>query len=176
MENPYQPPESSLTSKSNLSQFYQRGRYVVMDPSSGWPARCFKCNNDTHETKKVVLTYVNPWIYLSILITPIITIILGLILRKRFAVELPLCDVHQLKHKRFLLFQWGAVALLFALMVMAYTTPYGFLGLVALVGFLVIVISAIFGRLAFAAKYKNDKLWVSGADKAFRNSLPEFVK
>ena len=113
MENPYQPPESSLTSKSNLSQFYQRGRYVVMDSRSGWPARCFKCNKDTQETKKVVLTY---------------------------------------------------------------TTPYGFLGLVALVGFLVIVISAIFGRLAFAAKYKNDKLWVSGADKAFRNSLPEFVK
>jgi hypothetical protein len=173
-ESPYDPPKSSLVDLHH-SDVSRKGRYVVLDPEIEWPSRCFKCNEKTEIKKEVTLTYVNPWIYLSILFTILLTIILVMIFRKKFKTELPLCEQHIKKRKYFLLFQWAMVAIMAVGIVIGVLTSTDILLALSAFVFLVILISAIFGRLAFAAKLKNGKIFVSGAGKDFLNSLPDYV-
>ncbi len=173
-DSPYDPPKSSLVDMHH-GEIYRKGRYVVHEPNVGWPSRCFKCNEDTSLRKEVKLTYINPWIYLSILITFLLTIILALIFRKRFTVNLPLCEQHIAKRKNFIIFQWAMVAIMTAGFLIGSLTEMKILLVVSLFVFLITIISAIFGRLALAAKYKNGNLWVTGAGKGYLNSLPDFV-
>jgi len=173
MENPYKPPESSLKSERRDSQFSRHGRYVVMDPESKWPSRCIKCNKATESEKKIVLTYLNPWIYLSIFITPLLTLILYFIFRKRFETDLPLCKVHIKRRKYFLFFQWSMLTIFIVCLLSAISAGSDALGILAIICFLIVFVSSLFGRLAFAAKYKEELLWITGSSKGFRNSLPD---
>jgi hypothetical protein len=173
-ESPYAPPKSSLINTTN-GGMSRKGRYVVLDPDVEWPSRCFKCNKETNYKKTVKLAYVNPWLYLTILINILITVILVLIFQKRFIVELPLCEEHRLKRRNFLVFQWLMVALLLGTTVAAAMTEHVAFVVLAAVFLLIVLVSAIFGRLAFVAKHKNGNIWVRGGGKAFLNNLPDFV-
>jgi hypothetical protein len=173
-ESPYAPPKSSLIN-TNSGGMRRKGRYVIFDPDIEWPSRCFKCNKATSHKKRVKLAYVNPWIYLSVLINVIITVVLAAVFQKRFSVDLPLCEEHTIKRRNFLILQWVMAALLAASIGVAISTESLAFSVTAIFVFIVLVISAIFGRLAFAAKLKNGNLWVTGAGKDFLNSLPEFV-
>ena len=173
-ESPYQPPKSVLVD-AHQGELRRKGRYVVLKPELEWPSRCFKCNTETSLKKEVRLTYINPWIYLSILITVLLTIILALIFRKKFTENLPICEGHIKKRKNFLVFQWAMVAVMTAGIVIGSLTEMKGFFVVSGIVFLLIVISSIFARLAFAAKYKNGILWVTGSGKEFRNSLPDFI-
>jgi hypothetical protein len=174
IESPYETPKSSLVDVDNCN-ISRKGRYAVLKPDIEWPSRCFKCNQETSLRKEVKLTYLNPWIYISILFTILLTIILALIFRKRFTVNLPLCELHIKKRKKFLIFQWALVAVMSISIFIGVLSTIDVLVLLSIVTFLVILISAIFGRLAFAAKYTNGNLWITGAGKEFLNNLPDFV-
>lgn len=173
-ESPYAPPKSSLINTA-ATGIYGFKRYVIHKDGVEWPSRCFKCNTDTNTTKKVKLVYVNPWIYLSLLITPILTIILALIFQKKFTVQLPVCEVHLKKRKNFLFFQWATVFLTIVGFIIGAATNSDVAIMLSMVLILVIVISALAGRLVYAAKFKKDNLWVRGAGKEFLSSLPDFV-
>jgi hypothetical protein len=172
-QSPYKPPKSALLGVED-SEASRKGRYVVFKPDIEWPSRCFKCNKETDQKKEVKLTYVNPWIYVSILFTILLTIILALIFQKKFKVSLPLCENHLKKRKNFLIFQWTMVAVMTAGILAGILANLDVLFIVSIFVFIVIVISAIFGRLVFAAKYKNGNLWVTGGGKPFLNSLSDF--
>ena len=174
IESPYEPPKSSLVDVDycNMSR---KGRYAVFKPDIVWPSRCFKCNKETKLRKKLKLSYVNPWIYLSILITILLTFILALIFRKKFTVDLPLCELHLKKRKNFKIFQWTLVAVMTISFVIAMLTNIDVLLFVPIAIFVIILISAISGRLAAAAKYKDGSIWVTGGGKEFLNSLPDLV-
>ncbi|NKB35869.1 MAG: hypothetical protein GKR93_01685 [Gammaproteobacteria bacterium] len=174
VESPYETPKSSLIDVLH-DDICRNGRYVVIRPDVEWPSRCFKCNEDTILKKEVKLTYINPWIYLSILINVLITIILALIFRKKFTVDLPLCERHVKRRKNFLIFQWTMVAVITAGIIIGSLTELTFFLGISMLVLLMVLVSAIFGRLAFAAKYKNEYIWVTGAGKEFLKSLPEFV-
>jgi hypothetical protein len=154
----------------------RKGRYVILDPDLEWPSRCFKCNKETSYKKEVKLTYVNPWLYLTILINVLITVILAMIFQKIFTVNLPICEEHRLKHRNFIIFQWSMVALFVAALAIGIVTESLVFAAVAILVFLIILFSGIFGRLAFAAKFKNGNIWVRGAGKDFLNSLPDYVE
>lgn len=170
--SPYEPPKSTLidTQQGDISR---NGRYVIIRPESEWPSRCFKCNEETDQNKKLTLTYINPWIYVSILINVLITIILALIFRKRFPVKLPLCELHQQKHKNLLIFQWVMLAVVISGVVAGLYTDESMYLFAAMVGFFPLIISSLFGRLAHASRYRDDFLWIRGAGKEFLNSLPD---
>ena len=170
--SPYQPPASELIDPTHGAPSRQ-GRYVVLNPQAEWPSRCFKCNGETDLTKKLQLTYVNPWIYLSILINILITLVLALIFRKRFKINLPLCEAHIKRRRKFLIFQWSMVALLVVTVAIGWLTEFSITTQVSIFLFLVIAISAIFGRVAFVAKLKKGNIWVRGARKGFIDSLPD---
>jgi hypothetical protein len=173
-DSPYAPPESELVD-AHTSRISRKGRYIVFDPKFELPSRCFKCNQATNFKKDVKLTYVNPWIYVSILVTILLTIILALIFRKKFKVELPLCERHEKKRKNFQIFQWTMVALMVAGFAIGISTNSDvILGASSLI-ILIIIISALFGRRPQAARYRNEKIWITGSGKEFRNSLPDFI-
>ena len=174
IESPYEPPKSSLVDVDNFS-ISRQGRYSVLKPDIEWPSRCFKCNQETSLRKEVKLTYLNPWIYISILFTILLTIILALIFRKKFTVNLPLCELHIKKRKKFLIFQWALVAVMSISILVGVLSTINVLVFLSIVTFSVLLISAIFGRLAYVAKYKNGNLWITGAGKEFLNNLPDFI-
>jgi hypothetical protein len=119
------------------------------------------------------LSYVNPWIYLSVLLNILITMILVLIFQKKFIIELPLCDTHLRKRKQFLIVQWLSLAATFALFGMGAALNKPLLLIISIVSFLIVVLMAIFSRIAFIAKRKNDTLWIKGAGAPFLASLRE---
>ncbi len=172
--SPYQPPKSDLVDATIIG-LSRKGRYLVLKPESVWPSRCIKCNSETDYKKQTTLVYVNPWIYLSLLINLLVTIILTLIFRKKFIVHIPLCAEHSKKRRNYLIFQWLLVALLLASIVVGVVTEEQAMAVVCIFLFLVIVISAIFGRLAYAAKFKKGYLWIKGAGRNYLDSLPEYV-
>jgi len=168
----YAPPKSKLVDTGN-AVISRKGRYVIAHPEMEWPARCFKCNEPTEAKKTTKLTYINPWIYLSILITVILTIVLALIYRKKFVLEMPLCAKHLKRRKNALLIQWiivGAILLFIGGQILTGNDMFIIFSIVAV---LALVISTMFSRLAFASKYKNGELWIRGGGKKFLDSLPK---
>ena len=171
--SPYDPPKSSLLDGSP-GETCQRGRYVIHRPESEWPSRCFKCNKVTSSYKRLTLTYVNPWIYLSLLVTFLLTILLALLFRKRFTENLPLCEDHIKRRTFFLILQWCLLITFVGAMLFGAFSESDSLLVLSVIVFLALVISALFGRVAFAARFKDGNLWITGAGKKFRESLPEY--
>ena len=174
LESPYAAPNSEL-SNTEPSKIYSNKHHVICEADAEWPARCFKCNEDTNNTKKMKLTYLNPWFYLTLLVTPILTIILALIFQKKFTVELPVCDLHLKKRRNFLIIQWSLLLLMTAGFIVGIVDD----SQLALVGsmtlLLVIVIFAIAGRMVHVARFKENRLWVKGPGKKFLQSLSAFT-
>ena len=173
-DSAYQPPKSTLVDEHS-SKMCRKGKYTIVNPEIEWPSRCFKCNAETDLRKKTKLAYLNPWFYLSILINILVTIILSMIFSKRFTIEMPLCEQHMSKRKNLVVLQWTLVAVMLLSIAAAAATSNELFIAPAIFTLLLVVVLAIFGRLAFAAKYKNGNLWIKGAGKKFLNSLPEFV-
>jgi hypothetical protein len=90
-------------------------------------------------------------------------------------VNLPLCELHIKKRKKFLIFQWALVAVMSISILVGVLSTINVLVFLSIVTFSVLLISAIFGRLAYVAKYKNGNLWITGAGKEFLNNLPDFI-
>ena len=174
MTNPYQPPQSNLLRpEMQASDLKRYKNYVILDSDTVWPARCMKCNAPTDFKKKTNLTYVNPWIYLSVLINILVTVVLALIFQKKFTLQLPLCETHKIRRQRFLIAQWSGLAALIGMLVVAYTAKLPALFVAAGILFIALVISALVSRLAYIAKYKDGKLWLKGIGKPFLASLQE---
>lgn len=169
----YAAPRSELLDPA-ASEAYRHKRYVISAPDAAWPGRCYKCNTTSTLRKKVKLTYVNPWIYLSLLITPLITIILALIFQKKFTVDLPICERHLKRRRNFVLVQWAIVMLMIAGFVVGTGMQSDLLFFLSFLLILVVVILAIAGRMVFLAKYKSNRLWIRGTGKEFRDSLPVY--
>lgn len=173
-ESPYAAPDSDL-SNVEPSNLYSNKHHVICAADAEWPARCFKCNAETKNKKKTKLTYLNPWFYLTLLITPILTIILALIFQKKFTVELPVCDLHMKKRRNFLIIQWSLMILTIAGFLVGAATDSQLILVFSIVLLLVVVVSAIAGRMVHVAKYKENRLWVKGAGKEFLQSLSAFT-
>ena len=172
--SPYQPPKSELVDSTTFDMS-RKGRYLVLKPETVWPSRCIKCNNETDFKKRTTLIYVTPWVYLSLLINLLVTLILMLIFRKKFIVQIPLCAEHRKKRRNYIIFQWILVALLLASIAVVIATEEQLTVAICIFLFLVVVLTAIFGRLAYAAKYKKGYLWIRGAGRNYLDSLPEYV-
>lgn len=173
--SPYAAPKSELNHQNSHSSsaFYAHKKNVIFKPETPWPSRCFKCNKETSRKKKLTLVYVNPWVYLTLFIWFVITIILSLFVQKKFKIELPVCDVHIKKRRRFLLMQWSLLLLALAVFAAGIHYMNDIVIALAIALVLVVVIAAIFGRMVVATKFKDEQLWVRGTGKEFRASLPE---
>jgi len=173
--SPYQTPKSNLHDPVQAGLFRQ-SRRVVLKPGTIWPSRCFKCNEATDQKKVFKLYYVSPWIYLTVLINIVITIILGLIFRKRFEVNLPLCQRHLRLRQQFSVIQWSAlgVSILTFLAWLQYPEIL-LLVFLSLGAIILMLIAAVCGSIGRVTKFSDGDIWIAGAGKNFLDSLPEYT-
>lgn len=170
----YAAPLSDLETDV-LGEVTRKKRYVITAPNTQWPSRCYKCNEPTELKKETKLTYVNPFVYLSILITFLLTIVLVLIFQKKFKLKVPLCEKHIRKRKIFLVTQWvSATAALFVCIGGLMLFNNGTMSFIGMWSFFVVLVFSCFTKVAYATKFVNGQLWMKGAGKKFLKSLPEY--
>ncbi len=174
IENPYKAPDSNLLPE-NDSLLKRKKGYIIFEPETTWPNRCYKCNAPTDHKKEVKLSYCTPWIALLIFIHIFIMIIVYLFVKKTFRIELPICDKHLKRRQYVITAQVITFLMIMGSIAIAVTINQGFTFVaIALVLFL-LMITIAFGRFGHLAKFKNDELWFRGAGKTFLDSLPDYT-
>lgn len=173
--NVYATPKSALVENVSSTGVFGHRKYVIYQDQTAWPDRCYRCNSEHVSHKKTKITHINPWLYLSLLISPLALAIVMVIFRKRFTLQLPVCDFHLKRRKRFVMGQWILLIVIMALFAVAVPAKNGVLLVLALITSLVLMVTALFGRMVFIARYRDGNLWVKGAGKAFIASLPSYT-
>ena len=169
-DNPYQAPTAPLVGSAN-EIFQRHKKQVVFDPLADWPQRCIKCNAPTHNKKAVTLYYYNPWIVLLVLVNILILIVVYLIARKSFKLQLPVCDTHLKKHRRVFIIQYSLLAVLLVSLIAAATLAADWPLYLSGIVLIPIFITGVMTRLAHLPRYKDGRLYLSGAGKPFLDSL-----
>jgi len=174
----YRAPASSVdvTTADNAGKIWRVTSSVVVTRETIWPRRCIKCNAPTDKSIRRVLVYINPWIYLSILVNVLLMLILGLIFQKKFRMEIPVCEKHIANRKRVILINWILFMVMLAgiWLTTTWSTEYGFL--VITTSLLAMLIYGMSNRLAYVAKFKEPYIYVRGAKSEFLESLESFEK
>ncbi len=104
--NPYQapPPVATLAEPIPAQQIQKtagvNGDQLVVTHNAVLPKVCFKTGQAATETLVKKFTWVPPWLFLTILASPIIYIILFYIMRKQMTVTLPMSQQYASKRKR----------------------------------------------------------------------------
>jgi hypothetical protein len=169
----YDTPNSELLT-TRKGELFAKGKVVIYDKDVEWPDRCYKCNQATSLKHPVKLSYLNPWFYLSILVSPLLLLVLALIFQKKFPLDLPICSEHLQKRKKHVAINWGITALVVLSFGFGITFNADFGIIAGAVLIVALVLSLVIGRMVFAAKFKDDQLWVRGSGKAFIDSLTEY--
>ena len=177
-QSPYSAPKSKLVDSSSDSseRIYGYKKLVIQHKDDGakWPNRCYQCNAETDNKKELKLYYMNPWIFLTILISPLILIVISLIVRKKFLVSLPICDQHIKKRRKVIAIHWLMVVIMLLVGMVGIVQEVPLLIVLACLLLLGVIITAIIYRLAVITKFKDDQIWIKGAKQQFIHSLAEF--
>ena len=174
IESPYAAPKSSLLENSDsLSNIHGFKKLVVQGENQIWPSRCYKCNVSTENAKQVKLYYINPWIYITFIISPLVYIIVSLIVRKKYVLNLPICDNHLKRRKRFIMSQWIVATITVTLLTIGISLNNSTLIITSILLFIYFLAALVLGRMAYIVKLKDERIWIKGAGKDFISSLPE---
>lgn len=176
IDNPYQAPRSTVdvTLAQDVGNIWREKSAVVVTRETIWPRRCIKCNAPTEKSIKRLLVYANPWIYLSLLISLLITIILVLIFQKKFRMDIPLCGQHITYRKRIILTNWILFLVAIAGLWLFLDDIFEYGLLLSGVVILAMVIIGFSNRLVYVSRYKDPHIYVRGAKREFLDSLNEF--
>lgn len=120
--NPYATPTSNVVKPLDTSIVINYdGKHVIVKNETALPNFCVKCGKKGHKRQKRTLHWVNPWWYLTILISFLITIIASIFVTRRLKITYYLCDEHFKKKTNYKRIVW----LSFLLIVGAFiTTAY----------------------------------------------------
>jgi hypothetical protein len=186
--NPYAAPEVGV-SRSPLANVADEGRGVwrdgnilVMAKVARLPSRCVKCNEPTTNRLKRSLAWHPGWVYLLILVSPLIFIIVALIIRKTAKIEIPLCDEHRANRSRNILIAWltalSGIALCFTpAFLNAQALSNGplpgiliFLGVILL--FFGLIFGAIISQFVVPQKIDDTHVWLKKVSPLYLAELP----
>jgi hypothetical protein len=166
--------EGVMLGTSGGVEAWRDGKLVLTHNGCILPNRCVRCNAPSEKKMKRKLQWHPPLIYLTLLISPLIYIIVGLCVRKRATVHAGVC----LKHRvRLIVDQGLSLFLSLAGLIICFfgfaknTVGVGVSGLMLFV--LALVYAA--GRVNLLTPHKIDKdgqVWLKGAGKPFLDSLP----
>ena len=182
--NPYAPSKASLgagagnTTVSSEPTAWRDGRVLVTLQDSSLPPRCVRCNAPADlPTRMRTLYWVNPFLHLLLLISPLILVIVYYVVRKKAEVDPGLCELHKKRRTQGIIAAWvaclGGFGLVFA-GVSADVPAFAVMGLLLLIAAIVIGIFA--GRLVFAKKITPDEVRLGGVCRAYLDELPEYPR
>jgi hypothetical protein len=179
--NPYAPSKASLAVRATPSavdsevRVWREGKTVVSMHDASLPQRCVKCNAPAHQPTKVRAVYwVNPLLYLVLLVSPLILIIVYYVVRKKADVDPGLCEAHKKRRVYGIAGAWlsflGGLALIGG--GIASDSPGA-----ALFGVLLLVVAIVlgmtFGRLIYVKKITKDEVRLGGFTAAYLDELPD---
>ena len=175
-QNPYEVPDSQLAETTLFDEhgnpvnaMWRDEKFVFFKPGTNFPDRCFKCNGSTDGyTLKRTLYWHSAWVYLTLLLGPLLYILVGMIIRRKAVIQLPLCPEHRRSRKRMLLSSFALAVLGFVVVF----TPFNLFGVWLLIGG--IVLSFTGARAVYWCKIDKESVRIGGAKAPFLDSLPEF--
>jgi hypothetical protein len=196
--NPYAPPSAQVEHRGVIGEVFRKGKLIAMHPEGQLPPRCIACNADAPERRIARTLYWTPpvwrWsmfaaivvilglssagvIAAAIAFWPVVIVatITNLIVRKKFPLELAVCERHRRLHTAL---TWAAALSLAAFVGAAAfligSNQIGVFGVLLLVMFALGIARSLSGALAVrVARLEGELLWLKGSRKAFRDSLPD---
>ena len=170
--NLYAPPKSNVA-EIRGTKCSRDGKIAVVHAGNDLPPRCITCNDPAKEpTKEVKLYWHSPWLYLLILINPVIYLLVAILARRSVKVSPGLCETHVSKRNRRLLVIFGlcAGAAVIGIAQQFAAKPDGALAFYLLAAVLLIV--ALFAtRKIYAKKITKEYARVGGCKEPFLASL-----
>lgn len=146
---------------------------VLCHKTAAWPDRCIKCNAPAEGFRlKRKLYWHAPWIYLTILVGPLIYVIIALVTRKGATIHMGLCPTHRKRRRNGILLGWlGTLAMVGTCNVGTMQSSGAIIGL-SILGLLVsLVASTILTQTVKVKKIDDRYAWVK-CGNAFVSSLP----
>ena len=109
-QNPFAPPSAPLEDAST-DRIWRDGKVLVAPLGAVLPERCVKCGEPATQVKKRTFYWHHPAIYLFALCNLILYAIIAIIVRRRVALTVGLCQAHARKRLTGILVGWlGALA------------------------------------------------------------------
>lgn len=176
--NPYAPPQARVVARATISDdagaIRREGNVVVLAPNAELPPRCVRCNADAAEPiKQRTLYWHTPWLYVLVIISPLIYLIAALIARKSVKLHPGLCAEHGVLRRNFVLGSWIAALAGIALIVIGIGQSSGAASLAGIALLLAgIIVGMIKGRIVYAAHIDERRIEIKGCSEPFLASLP----
>jgi hypothetical protein len=196
--NPYAPPSAQVEHRGAIGAVFRKGKLIAMHAEGQLPPRCVTCNAAAPGQRIArTLYWSSPfwrWSMLALIVVllglgsagvviaaialwPVIVIagVVNLIVRKKFPLDFAICARHRRIHAAL---TWAAALGIAAVIGGAFVLPSadqgGALIALLLVMFALGIARSYTGALAVRiARLEQDRLWLKGTGKAFRDSLPE---
>ncbi|MDH4188913.1 MAG: hypothetical protein OEW21_01735 [Betaproteobacteria bacterium] len=196
--NPYAPPAAEVEHRGRIGDVFRKAKLVAMHTEGQLPPRCIVCNAAAPDYRIAHTLHWSPpaWRWgmaalvatllglafagiqvaaLAFWPTMLIAMIANLIVRRKFTLDVAMCDRHRRRH---VALTWTAalsipavaIAIVFLLRTDRSAMMLGLLPAMLALGY----VRSRSGALAVrAAGLEGDRLWLKGTGKAFRDSLPE---
>lgn len=180
----YQPPRAEPEEQQDHGgQLWRRDKLLIVRHDAHFPGRCIKCNAPAQAPRREIRLYWHaPGYYLLVLLNAPLYAIVAVIVRKRAALWISLCEKHQSRLRLGHIIGWGGLALLvllfFAQLAGTFSADLADTIRIALPVLLVAWLVATFTlmRYVVASRIDDNFIYLKGCDHAFLDSLPEFTR
>lgn len=182
--NPYAPPAEDgalgLMQEMETNLFFREGKFLVVRSGAELPHRCLRTNHPVGEDgwrKRVVITCIPSWIYLTLLAGILFTIIFIVIFQKKAKITYSLSPAIRrgMRHKRLLgwVLLLSSIGLFFAGLTMIENSEY--ISIAVISACVVLVIALVAFKVAnpiVAVKHRSGWFRVKGCSSEFLDTLP----
>jgi hypothetical protein len=195
--NPYAPPAARLENPRQVGAVWREGKLVAMEHDGQLPPRCVRCNSSAEPKRLARTLYWTPpawrWSLLAVFVfllvmifsgsqlaalafwpAAIVAVIANWFVRKKVAVDFPLCARHQ---RIGTVLTWAAVGSLAACVGLSLWTienaQIAFVGMLVLMLVLGTVRARTGAHAVGLARLEGSRAWLKGIGASFRESLPE---
>lgn len=177
----YSPTTDTAATPSPYNGLWRDGSQLVMHKAAVLPDRCVKSNEPASGKLKRKLNWHPGWVFVLLLVSPLIYIIVALILTKRATILIGLSERWFSKRRTAIFVGWSMVLAGIGLFVYAIASiepgPGGNITpLLVIAGILLFLVGAIYGliaaRMVAPTKITDEHIWLKGVCPEFLVQLP----
>ncbi len=165
--------------RENFVGVWRDANTLVMKKDAELPDRCVKSNlpAETHLPRD--LTWHPVWVYLLVLLSPLIYIIVALLIRKKAKISIGLTDACAAKRRNAILIAWLLALAGLGVIIGGFATLTGDATVITtLAGIVVMIVGANWGMrgssMVSVSKIDDEYVWLKGVCPEYLDELPEW--